>query len=49
MFEPSRFPKHYLGVAYERAVPTKSRPTRVTTDKQEGNKLKVASRAGGGL
>lgn len=49
MFEPSRFTQHYLGVAYERAVPTKSRRTRVPRDKQERNNRKVACRAGGGL
>jgi len=49
MFEPSRFTQHYLGVAYERAVPTKSRRTRGTTHKQERNNRKVACRAGGGL
>lgn len=49
MFEPSRFTEHYLGVAYERAVPTKSRLTRVPKEKQERNSRKVAWRAGGGL
>lgn len=49
MFEPSRFTQHYLGVAYERAVRTKSRRTRVTTEKEERNNRKVACRAGGGL
>ena len=49
MFEPNRFTQHYLAVAYERAVPTKRRPTRVTTDKQERNNRKVACRAGGTL
>jgi len=49
MFEPNRFAEHYLAVAYERALPTKRRRTRVTTEKQERNNRKVASRAGGGL
>lgn len=49
MFEPSRFTEHYLGVAYQRAVPTKSRRTRVRKDRQERNNRKVACRAGGGL
>ena len=49
MFEPSRFTEDYLGVAYQRAVPTKSRRTRVRKDKEEWNNRKVAWRAGGGL
>ena len=47
MFEPNRFAQLYLAVAYERAVPTKRRSTRDTTEKEERNNRKVACRAGG--
>ena len=49
MFEPNRFAEHYLAVAYERALPTKRRRTRVTIEKQERNNRKVAGGAGGVL
>lgn len=48
MFEPNRFTKQYLTVAYERAVPIRRRQIGITQDKERNNR-KVACRAGGAL
>lgn len=49
MFEPNRFAKHYVTVAYERVVPITRRSIPITKGKQERNNRKVACRAGGAL
>jgi len=48
MFEPNRFTKEYLSVAYERAAPKRRRQIPITRDKGRNNR-KVACRAGGAL